>query len=541
MKKKIIIGVLIAAILGGGLFAIFGKGEEESPYVMVSVERGDIEERVLTTATVEAADEFELSFASAGRIDRVNVAVGDSVTLGAELAALDSAALSARIRQQRAARNSAIANLNQQIAGASNASIAILERAVDSAQIALNNANADLVDKQRTTAEDLDNAYADLLDVFRNVELSTEGAIQSINAFYNVSCSYQCLRSWGIFLNSPVYIPLLESQKVSADSALASIQSTQLASTAATSQVMLDSNAVSIQGSVATIVMLLDTAHTGFQEESDRALVQTSRLDVNANLTLLNNQLQSVAAVKSTNTTTINTAENIVRNAEAAVSSARAQLNSILEPPRAVDLASLRAGVSSAQANLDAATADLNNAILNAPVDGIITQVNIQPGEVAGSTTIAIAMVSGATYSVEANVPEADIAKITVSDHVDIELDALPGQAFEGTVIAIDPAELVIGGVVTFKVTTDIMDGISMLKPGMTADIDILTGAQTGVLFVPQRAVLDDAGSRYVRTLDANKEVTRVPVTTGIRSGDGMIEILSGLTEGQEIINFERS
>jgi multidrug efflux pump subunit AcrA (membrane-fusion protein) len=73
----------------------------------------------------------------------------------------------------------------------------------------------------------------------------------------------------------------------------------------------------------------------------------------------------------------------------------------------------------------------------------------------------------------------------------------------------------------------------------MTADLEIFTARVEHALFVPQRAVVREDMDTFVRIVE-NGELVRVPVTTGIRSTDGMIEITFGLTEGQEIINFIR-
>lgn len=539
MKKRLIIGGIVVVIAGGGLFAYFSTQEEESPYAFVTVERGDLQERVLTTATVEAANEFALSFTSGGRVASVDVTVGSVVLADQELARLDTATLEAVVRQQQAAYDTAQADLNKVLAGATPAVIAVAERGVDAAQTTLNVSQTNLVDARRTADEDLDEAYDDMGEVFRDVELSAEGAIQTLNTYMNLTCNYQCLRDWGIFLSASSYRPLIESAKVTADAALDRIQTTTALSLMSTPHDTMDTYALNLMGDLDLVLAALNIAHEGFQENVDKTVFQTARLDVTAKRTALDNQEQVIAGVKSANTTNITIKESAVRNAEAALASARAELDRILEPPRAVDVASLRASVSRAQANLDAAVANMENTLLKAPVGGTITQVSIQVGEIAATTSVAIGMVSGATYSVEANVPEADIAKIGLSDPVDILIDALPGEDFTGSVVSIDPAEQIIGGVVTFKVTTDIKNGVSQLKPGMTADLDILTAQALDVLFVPQRAVLRDAGTRYVRIL-VNGEEERVSVTTGIRSVDGMVEITSGLTKGQEIINFEK-
>ena len=539
MKKRLIIGGIVVVMIGGGFFAYLSTQEEESPYAFVNVERGDLQERVLTTATVEAANEFALSFTSGGRVASVDVTVGSIVLAGQELARLDTATLEAIVRQQRAARDTAQADLNKVLAGATPAVIAVAERGIDATQTALNIAQTNLVDARRTADEDLNEAYDDMIEVFRDVELSAEGAIQTLNTYMNIICNYQCLRDWGIFLSASSYRSLIESAKITADAALDRIQTTAAVSLMSTSQSTMDTYASNLMDDLDLVLEALNIAHEGFQENVDKTVFQTARLDVTAKRTALDNQEQAIARVKSANTTNITVKESAVRNAEAALASARAELDRILEPPRTVDIASLKAGISRARANLDAAVTNLENTLLKAPVGGTITQVSIQAGEIAATTSIAIGMVSGATYSVEANVPEADIAKIALGDPVDILIDALPGQDFTGSVVLIDPAEQIIGGVVTFKVTTDIKDGVSQLKPGMTADLDILTAQALDALFVPQRAVLRDEGMRYIRIL-VNGEEERLSVTTGIRSAGGMVEITSGLTKGQEIINFEK-
>ena len=97
-----------------------------------------------------------------------------------------------------------------------------------------------------------------------------------------------------------------------------------------------------------------------------------------------------------------------------------------------------------------------------------------------------------------------------------------------------------VSGVVNYKVTVQV-DKLEEIKPGMTSNLTILTGEKPGVLAVPTRAVLAKTeGAKVVRVVTDTKTKTfkEVSVTTGMEADGGMVEILSGLSEGQEIISF---
>ena len=74
----------------------------------------------------------------------------------------------------------------------------------------------------------------------------------------------------------------------------------------------------------------------------------------------------------------------------------------------------------------------------------------------------------------------------------------------------------------------------------MTADIDIVTSAQHDVLYVPIRSVVFADGGSYVHVYEGGV-FKKVTVVTGLRGSEGMVEIVSGLHEGQEIVLYSDS
>ena len=100
--------------------------------------------------------------------------------------------------------------------------------------------------------------------------------------------------------------------------------------------------------------------------------------------------------------------------------------------------------------------------------------------------------------------------------------------------ISIDPAEKLVEGVVYYKVTIDFEKENEAIKPGMTADVVIETAKKEDVLVVPRGALEDKNEKKIVKVLE-NGQVKEREVETGLE-GDQLVEILSGLSEGDQVV-----
>ena len=149
-----------------------------------------------------------------------------------------------------------------------------------------------------------------------------------------------------------------------------------------------------------------------------------------------------------------------------------------------------------------------------------------------------ISMIGESGLEIEVDVPEADITKVKVGNEAVITLDAYGDDIkFKGNVVFIDPAETVIQDVVYYKVKVSLVDNENYeIKPGMTANVDIVTAEKDNVLVIPGRAVKQN-DTKYVEVLEEGVPQRR-EVKVGLRGDGGLVEIISGLKEGEEVITF---
>ncbi|MDE2188658.1 MAG: efflux RND transporter periplasmic adaptor subunit, partial [Patescibacteria group bacterium] len=179
---------------------------------------------------------------------------------------------------------------------------------------------------------------------------------------------------------------------------------------------------------------------------------------------------------------------------------------------------------------------------LTSPIDGVVTQADPNVGEfiAAGQGGFAV---QNDNFKIEAYVPEADIAKVAVGNLASSTLDAYGAYTnFPAKVTMIDPAETVLEGVPTYKVTLVFVSPDSRIRSGMTANLEILTHQASDVLEIPYRAISQTATSTTVRLVSADgKSYTAVPVVTGLKGSDGTIEITSGLKVGDKVVTYVKS
>ncbi len=146
-------------------------------------------------------------------------------------------------------------------------------------------------------------------------------------------------------------------------------------------------------------------------------------------------------------------------------------------------------------------------------------------------------------FEVQAFIPEVDIARVQLGDKARITFDAFERTSvFIGTVVRIALVETMREGVPTYK-TTIVLDEEPheryVLRPGMTADIDITTDERENVLFVPTRSVIRDGDRTFIRVVEQG-ELRERDIVTGLRGSAGTIEIREGLTDGEEVVLFVR-
>jgi len=214
---------------------------------------------------------------------------------------------------------------------------------------------------------------------------------------------------------------------------------------------------------------------------------------------------------------------------EAQYEDAKRAYERIADGPNQDDLAA-------AQARVDAAQATLDLAHLTAPFAGTVTEANPLPGDqvVAGAMAFRVDDLSSLLVDVELS--EVDINSVTVGQTVTLSFDAILGQEYEGQVIKVSQAGTLVGGVVNFTVTVELTNADELVKPGMTAAVNIVVKEINDAVLVPNRAVRLADGDRVVYMMGEDGTPDKVEIRLGASSDTMSVVVGGDLQEGDEII-----
>lgn len=223
-------------------------------------------------------------------------------------------------------------------------------------------------------------------------------------------------------------------------------------------------------------------------------------------------------------------------------------------------LAAAQAKVAQTRASLDLAETNLHYSTIRSPVDGVVVERAVDVGQTVAASFQAPVMFKIAAdlakMQVDTHVDEADVGRVKVGQKATFTVDAYPGEEFEGQVVQVRNAPQQVQNVVTYDVIVNVDNRKLLLKPGMTANVSIITAIKPDVLKVPNAAL------RFTPSLGEGEEGRRAepaaaaskggrqrvwvpgeggrprPVDIAVGVSDGVhSELVSGgLKEGQRVI-----
>ncbi len=213
-------------------------------------------------------------------------------------------------------------------------------------------------------------------------------------------------------------------------------------------------------------------------------------------------------------------------------------------------MALYQAQVEQAQAALDYNLIQLGYTKIISPVDGMIVSKNIEAGQTVAASFETPTLFNVAEdltkMKIEASVVEADIAKVKEGQTVEFSVDSYPDEIFTGTVTQVRNEAVTNSNVVTYEVIIEVDNSDLKFKPGMTANVEIITASKNDILVSPNKALrfsIDNGETRYkdkgLWILD-NGQPRRLAVITGIYDDDSTEVSGPDLQEGMEVI-VERS
>jgi len=508
--KKSIIIIVVAVIVVGAAAYFFIASRNSGQYQFVAVTQGTITQVVSVTGNTTPIQSLDLSFQNGGTVAVVYKNAGDTVSAGGTLVSLDTNGLQAQLAQAQAGVDAAQATLENLQAGPTPQAVQVSQAALATAQQTLSNTYTSI-------GNAVADAYAKASDAVRN----------QIGTFYDNPDSN----------NPQLAFSVSDSQVVNdADS-----ERVQVGDTLNTWQTEI--NTLSLSASTSTLAQTLQYATSYLSivatmlNTDATAVVDASGGTASTVTTAYKTDVTSAITEVNTAANAVSTIQQNIASERAAVAQAQAQLAETQAGSTSQAIAAQQAAVAQAQANVQSIQVNIANAALVSPINGVVTVQNAKVGELASAGQIITSIISANNFEVDAYVPETDIGKVAIGNAVNMTFDAFPGETFAGKVFYIDPAQTIESGVVDYLVKVSFNTPDARIKSGLTVNLDINTKTDQQALILPQYAVIQNASGTFVDVLTNGAE-TQIPVKVGISDQNGNVEILSGVTAGEQVINI---
>jgi len=197
------------------------------------------------------------------------------------------------------------------------------------------------------------------------------------------------------------------------------------------------------------------------------------------------------------------------------------------------ELKGLQGQLSSAKGKYQGAAAQLSYSEIRSPLDGVVTDRPLYPGEMAAAGTPLMTVMDISRVTARAHIPQSDAVLLKVGDHATI---AIPGQEepVEGKVTLVSPA--LDPNSTTVEIWVEAKNPKKNLKPGSSVRLSMVSEAVPDALVVPAGAVLTGAdGATTVMVIAEDQHAHQQAIKAGIRQDD-KLQIIEGLKEGQRVV-----
>ncbi len=187
-------------------------------------------------------------------------------------------------------------------------------------------------------------------------------------------------------------------------------------------------------------------------------------------------------------------------------------------------------------AAIDQMEAEINEvlkfAVITAPISGVVTKKFMNTGDLASPGMPIVTLENDSEFEIIAKVPESDIAQLNTGQAVSVKIDAIGGKELAGKIAQLNPSGQYGGGM--FEIKVKLNEKLAALKNGLFASVVIPTG-QANKIMVPESAIIRKGQLEGLYTLNQQGEAMLRWLRLG-KTYNGQVEILSGLSEGEQYI-----
>jgi len=196
----------------------------------------------------------------------------------------------------------------------------------------------------------------------------------------------------------------------------------------------------------------------------------------------------------------------------------------------------LRLNIRQAEKALADAREQQQATLVRAPMAGTVMKVALKEGDSAYQDDGAVRIADLSKLQINADIDELDVPFVAEGQVVEIRLDAFPAQLLEGKLVHLSPGVDDTRSTATYPAIVEFDHQGLAVRPGMGANLRIITQSAEDVLLAPRRAIRS-VGRYQVAQVRVGKQTEEVIVTTGL-SNDDQVQVLSGLEEGQRVVLY---
>jgi RND family efflux transporter MFP subunit len=533
-KKRIVlmvIGLVVILIVGSNVYKKLATNIENT-FNVYKVTRQSLMTTVSETGVVKISDEISLSFKYGGRIDNIYVKVGDKVKQDESLTKVDESDFFIQYQQSDASVQSAQAQLDKILAGATESDIDIVKAQVESAKVNLQNKEDSLANTKLDADNDIANIYQDAIGDINDIYLDTYNVYTNTDLIQRTYFGNYDQEGISVRQAKDKIRTALDYIKLDLAIIPTNTEYENINSVLSNAKINLDDVYIALN----TIRNAMETDnYRNSVSSANKTIVDTDKATTNTNRSMIVTTQQTISSTKITNTTNISAAEALARSAQKSLDETEKSLQKLLVGSSQEDINIYRANLARAQAERSASSNRINESTLKSPVSGQVVKINTRVGEIASANQVVISILPEKPFQVKVDVYEEDIIKIKIGDPVDIKLVAFPDTKITGKVSSVDPIDKTVNEIVYYEVSIDFDQQFEGLKPGMTADITITTNQQNDLLIIPDSAIIKENDKDYVKVL-TDKKIIQKEVLVGKKGDDAMIEIKEGLEENDKVI-----
>jgi HlyD family secretion protein len=511
-KHKIVSGIIVLVILGGGYwaYAAMAAGNSATEYVLGRAAEGPLQVTVTDSGQVSSEDDLDLTPQASGQITEIYVQPGQQVKAGTIVAELDMTTAAQAVTSAKQDLEAAQISYQQTLAS-SNGGVTNDQTTVQTDQTA--------------TANAVIKAYTDLPAILQGIN-STLHNISTVSGFTALQ-NVDAYESYVPTATAKEYQQQVKQDDVTTN---ADYQRTQAEYAA------VDPNSLST-AQIETLAQ--NTEATTKAVDTEVKDIATYLDYINSQITLgdlvlpsqLTSQISSINGYETTisgDDTSLTSSINSLISAQTSLSQDTESLSSTSNVPLTVQNAQLN--VQKAQESVDEAETNESDYIVRAPFDGTIATVPVNVYDQASSGTTVATLITNEEY-VDLSVNEADAATLAVGQEASFTFDAITGLTLNGTVAQIAPVGTVTQGVVTYDVKVGFTTQDSRVKPGMTAEATIITNNVSDAIQVPTSAVTTVGTMSYVEVATL-KNASSTTATAGAGRSGRTASSTGGYTRG---------